>query len=343
MESFTDSHTKKAAKEDYSNPNSYLPIALLSTLGKIFERIINNRLVHWAKKMGAIAQGHMGGRRGHNINDALVLFTMWIKAKWREGKTVTGVFLYVKSAYPTVHKERLLDTLRSKGAPPYLTNVIVSFLSDRHTKIKLNDFVSNNFFIKQGLPQDSSLLVTFYLIYNSSLLLPRPPTLEEDQISIAYINDVVHLTESKCHNRLLKSIKEVIAHSLRWGTPHGAIIDEKKTNILWFTKKKITHTEIRLTEKTFKLQQTTKWLGVHLDSKLNFGNHIRKLKKTCSLTMNKLRLIIKTTYGLNPREAQQLVLGVLFPRLLFGSILWFTKQNKKTVKSWLDKVHNNSS
>ncbi|MBW0524724.1 hypothetical protein O181_064439 [Austropuccinia psidii MF-1] len=282
----------------------------------------------------------MGGQRGHNINDTLVLFMTWIKAKWREGKTVTGVFLDVKSAYPTVNKERLLNTLCSKGAPPYLINVIVSFLSDRHTKVKLNDFVSNNFPIEQGLSQGSPLSVTLYLIYNSSLLLPRPPTLEEDQISIAYIDNVVHLTASKCHDRLLKSIEEVITHSLRWGTQHGAIFDEKKTNILWFMKKKTTHTEIRLTDKTLKFQQMTKWLGIHLDSKLNFGNHIWQHKKTCSLTMNKLRQIIKTTYGLNPREARQLVLGVLFPRLLFGSISWFTKRNKKTVERWLDKVHN---
>ncbi|MBW0522164.1 hypothetical protein O181_061879 [Austropuccinia psidii MF-1] len=159
---------KKAAKEDYSNPNSYRPIALLSTLGKIFERLINDRLVHWAEKTDAIAQGHMGGRRGRNINDALVLFTTWIKAKWREGKTVTGVFLDVKSAYPTVHKERLLHTLQSKGAPAYLVNVIVSFLSDRHTKIKLNDFVSNNFPIEQGLPPIGNFVPHLQLI-------PPPP------------------------------------------------------------------------------------------------------------------------------------------------------------------------
>ncbi|MBW0500973.1 hypothetical protein O181_040688 [Austropuccinia psidii MF-1] len=33
---------KKAAKEDYTNPNAYQPIALLNTLGKLLEKIINN-------------------------------------------------------------------------------------------------------------------------------------------------------------------------------------------------------------------------------------------------------------------------------------------------------------
>ncbi|MBW0564697.1 hypothetical protein O181_104412 [Austropuccinia psidii MF-1] len=33
---------KKAAKEDYTNPNAYRPIALLNTLGKLLAKIINN-------------------------------------------------------------------------------------------------------------------------------------------------------------------------------------------------------------------------------------------------------------------------------------------------------------
>ncbi|MBW0590790.1 hypothetical protein O181_130505 [Austropuccinia psidii MF-1] len=32
----------KAAKADYTDPNAYQPIALLSTLGKLFEKIIND-------------------------------------------------------------------------------------------------------------------------------------------------------------------------------------------------------------------------------------------------------------------------------------------------------------
>ncbi|MBW0464777.1 hypothetical protein O181_004492 [Austropuccinia psidii MF-1] len=151
---------RKAAKEDYSNPNGYRPIALLNTLGKLFKRIINDRLVHWAERSGAIAQGHMGGWKGHNINDALVLLTSWIKAKWREGKIATGTFLDVKSAYPTVHRERLIHTLRSKGAPNYLVVIINSFLSNRHTKIKLNDFILDDFYIQQGIPQGSPLSVS---------------------------------------------------------------------------------------------------------------------------------------------------------------------------------------
>ncbi|MBW0503837.1 hypothetical protein O181_043552 [Austropuccinia psidii MF-1] len=184
---------RKAAKEDYTDPNAYRPIALLDTLGKLFKNIINKRLTHWAHQTNTIHPGHVGGRPGRSINNAFVTLTSWIHHKWREGKMVMGIFLDVKSAYPSVQKARLIHTLEKKGCPPYLSSIIDSFLSDRTTSLKLNNFVSQKFRVPNGLPQGSPLSVTLYLLYNSDLLLPNPPELNEDSISLAYINDVTHL------------------------------------------------------------------------------------------------------------------------------------------------------
>ncbi|MBW0496049.1 hypothetical protein O181_035764 [Austropuccinia psidii MF-1] len=53
---------QKSNKNDYSDPSAYRPIALLNTLSKLFKRILNNRIMYWAHKTGAIAEGHFGGR-----------------------------------------------------------------------------------------------------------------------------------------------------------------------------------------------------------------------------------------------------------------------------------------
>ncbi|MBW0486188.1 hypothetical protein O181_025903, partial [Austropuccinia psidii MF-1] len=84
---------RKAAKDDYTNPNAYRPIALLNTLGKLFEKIINTRLNYWAYTTKAIHPGHVGGTPGRSINDAFIALTSWINHKWREGKVVMGMFL----------------------------------------------------------------------------------------------------------------------------------------------------------------------------------------------------------------------------------------------------------
>ncbi|MBW0525593.1 hypothetical protein O181_065308 [Austropuccinia psidii MF-1] len=58
--------------------------------------------------------------------------------------------------------------------------------------------------------------------------------------------------------------------------------------------------------------------------------------------MNQLQRIIKATYGLSLMEARQLIIGVLLPRLFFGSIVWFTSKNAKTTGTWLEKLNNDA-
>ncbi|MBW0479149.1 hypothetical protein O181_018864 [Austropuccinia psidii MF-1] len=52
---------KKTSKEDYTVPNAYQTIAILKTLGKLFENIINNKLMYWEKQAKALHPGHLGG------------------------------------------------------------------------------------------------------------------------------------------------------------------------------------------------------------------------------------------------------------------------------------------
>ncbi|PLW44589.1 hypothetical protein PCASD_05177 [Puccinia coronata f. sp. avenae] len=98
----------KAGKDNYTDPNAYRPISLLSSLGKIFELAITRRLTAWAEKNNILADGHLGCRKGAGTEDAMVILDTWVRRKWHEKKTVATLFLDVKSAYPSVHPNRLI-------------------------------------------------------------------------------------------------------------------------------------------------------------------------------------------------------------------------------------------
>lgn len=155
---------RKHDKDDYSEPGAYRPIALLSCMGKVLETLLTRRIAHWAETNKAIAHGHMGGRRQHSTDDAFVILTSWVHQKWREGKIVSGLFLDVKSAYPSVHKTRLLHILRQKKCPTYIIQQIQGFLDDQTTNLRLQDFLSEKFSIEDGLPQGSPISVILYIL-----------------------------------------------------------------------------------------------------------------------------------------------------------------------------------
>ncbi|MBW0503237.1 hypothetical protein O181_042952 [Austropuccinia psidii MF-1] len=165
------------------------------------------------------------------------------------------MFLDVKSAYPSVHRKRLIHVLERKTCPPYLCYIIDSFLFDRTTSLKFDDFVSQIFSVPNGLPQRSPLSVTLYLIYNSSLLLPNPPSLNTNDLSIAYIDNVTHLLAVDNVQQGRNRAEEVMARSKNCGARYRAIFDDKKTNLMIFTRKQQPLHKIEIAHSTYTLQK----------------------------------------------------------------------------------------
>ncbi|MBW0490729.1 hypothetical protein O181_030444 [Austropuccinia psidii MF-1] len=253
---------RKSGKDDYSDPKSYQPIALLNTLGKLFEKIINDRLSFWAEHTGTLANGHMGGRPGRSIYDAFVILISWIKAQWQKGRLVMGLFLDVSSAYPSV------------------------------------------------------------------------------EISLGFIDDVVHLVSDSTLEKTITRLHERGKLSLDWGMKHGAIFDKKKAKAIIFLHKRITSLEpFVFGDQEIEFEKEVKWLGLILDQRLFFKKQVAKAKSSFTSSFNQLMRIIKVTYGISIQEAKQLISTVIQSRVLYGSLVWFTKRNERSISTFLEIAH----
>ncbi|MBW0492504.1 hypothetical protein O181_032219 [Austropuccinia psidii MF-1] len=331
---------RKSGKDNYSDPGEYCPITLLSTLGKLFKKIINDTLSFWAEHTGFLATGHMGGRPGRSIYDAFIILTSWIKAQWCKGKIVMGLFLDVSSAYPSVVSDCLVHTLTVKNCPPYLISIIKSFLNICSTIMKLDYYLSDPIDIVRGLAQGSPLVVTLCLLYNSALLVDNLLTLEDQEILLGFVDDVAHLVSDSSYNSSLKRLHVQGNLSLNWGLKHGSVFDKKKAKVIVFSHKKIATQETFLFgDQELKFDNKVKWVGLMLDQKLTFKKQIAKTKAMFLSLYNQLAIIIKVTYGIDNQEAKQLVLTVIQSRVLYGSLVWFTKRNEKSVSSLLETAH----
>ena len=102
---------RKPGKPDYSKPNAYRPIALLCTMGKLFEGVIAQRITFLADNHSLLPNTHLGCHPGRSTEDGIVAIEERVKHKWRHKNVVGALLIDVKNAFPTVSKPRLIHNM----------------------------------------------------------------------------------------------------------------------------------------------------------------------------------------------------------------------------------------
>jgi hypothetical protein len=145
---------RKPGKDDYTVPKAYRPIALLNTIGKIMDAVLARRLSYLVETYHVLPNTHIGGRKLRSTEHALHLIIERIYKAWNtgRGKVASLLLLDVSGAFDNVSHERLLHNLRTRRVDERMVLWIASFLSERQTRITIDDFTSEEYAINTGIP-----------------------------------------------------------------------------------------------------------------------------------------------------------------------------------------------
>ena len=144
---------------------------MLSTLGKILEAVIAERISYAVEEFGLLPTNHFGARKRRSAEQALLLLQEEIYKAWRNRKVLSLVSFDVKGAYNGVFKERLLQRLKARGIPDNIVQWINAFCSRRTATILVNGSTSEQEELSQaGLPQGSPLSPILFLFFNADLV-----------------------------------------------------------------------------------------------------------------------------------------------------------------------------
>jgi hypothetical protein len=128
---------RKGGDQDYREPRSYRPVALLNMLGKFLESIMARRLSYMVKTYSLLPPTHLDGCRGISTDHAIQILLDRIHRAWGEGLPVVSMALLdVTGVYDNTAHERLLHDLRRKGLSKVIPWVR-AFLSDWSTRIRM--------------------------------------------------------------------------------------------------------------------------------------------------------------------------------------------------------------
>ena len=322
---------RKPGKEDYSQPKSYRPIALLSTLGKALEAIVANRLAYLADTYQLLPSRHTGGRKLASTEHAMHFLLQRIHQAWAEGKVASLLLLDVSGAYDNVSHERLLHNLRKRRIHPKIVGWAASFLKDRCTTLKLQEYTTPSTPIKIGIPQGSPVSPIFYLFYNADLI---EACKTEQTEAVGYIDDVSILATDGATQRNCKTLKIIHRKAEEWAKKHGSQFAPAKYELVHFTrdpKANSTHA-LHLPQATIKASPSCRYLGIQMDTKLRWDYHREKVEAAATQRLSALSALASSTWGTGMTNLRQVYRAMIVPQMLYGCSAWHIPGRGRTVR-----------
>ena len=152
-------------KDDWSNPSNYRPIALTSTIPKVFKTLLNCHILKHFKSNSLLFDHQYGFHKARLIGDLLFYRTHVWSSSIRNFGEFYVVALDICKAFDGVWHKALLVKLPPCGFTSPLCNLIFSFLSvivDRST--------SATFGVSSGVQQRSVFSLILFLLCINDLL-----------------------------------------------------------------------------------------------------------------------------------------------------------------------------
>ena len=121
-----------------STATNYRPASLFSVVSKVFEKLLNNRIVDHLEKSGLFSDFQYGFRSFRSTADLLAVVSDRIARAFNRSGATRAVALNISKAFDRMWHAGLLHKLNSCGISVQIFGLISSFLSNRRFQVVLD-------------------------------------------------------------------------------------------------------------------------------------------------------------------------------------------------------------
>ena len=114
-----------------STTKNYHPVSLLAVVSKVFEKLVNNRIVDHLEECGLFSDFQYGFRSSRSTADLLTVVSDRIARAFNMSGATQAMALDISKAFDRVWHADLLHKLKSYGISGQTFGLISSFLSSR--------------------------------------------------------------------------------------------------------------------------------------------------------------------------------------------------------------------
>ncbi|KAF1769026.1 hypothetical protein GCK72_000839 [Caenorhabditis remanei] len=264
------------------DPSNFRPISLTHPLARLFERLILKPIK--SELAAQLSKKQYGFLSNRSCPLALIDATSQYHLTLSKPKAYMDVILIdFRKAFDSVPHDLLLFKLMNFGLDSALCEWFKSFLSNRESKIKIDDYVSENSFNNvSGVLQGTVTGPFLFLVYINDLIQSLP----SDVYSIAFADDL------KIYSENTASLQKTLNVISDWCDKWKLQLAENKTVVLHLGVCN-PHTDYFIGNAKLASANIARDLGLLVDCGLKFDAHIAKIvnnaKFNCRRILNSFR------------------------------------------------------
>ena len=303
-----------------STAKNYRPGSLLSVVSKVFEKLVNNRIVDHLEKCGLFSDFQYGFRSPRSTPDLLTVVSDRIARVFNRSGATRAVALDISKAFDSVWHAGHLHKPKCYGISGQIFGLISSFLSNRRLQVVLDGKSSQEYPVNAGVPQGSVLGPALFLLYINDL--------PDDVICdiVIYADDTT--LYSKCDQasdlwqqlELASELESDLRDTMDWGKKWLVDFNAGKTQLVLFDQSNNTGAiDVKMDGSVLEENSSFKMLGLTFSSKLDWGSCIISVAKTAS---KKIGALIRSMKFLSPEVALYLYKSTICPCMEYCCHVW---------------------
>ena len=274
-------------KEDNLNKTNFRPVSILTGISKLYESVVNDQLLeHFSRLFNDLIGAY---RKCYSCQSLLVkCIDNWKNALDKQ-QHIGALFMDLSKAFDCLPHGLIIAKLHAYGLELPACKLLFSYLHGRKQRVKISNSKSSWAVLTKGVPQGSILGPLLFNIFMNDLFL----FIEKCRL-YNYADDNSLDSSSENLADVLYNLRHDGRNAIEWFAKNGMQANPDKFHFMLFSPTPTEQQVLQLCDGMSLMSETeVTVLGVTIDDKLCFSQHISVCCKKAARQLNALARISK--------------------------------------------------